>query len=98
MKFLKYPALLILVFLISYAAAFGYNKFNKEKYIVQSLNVAVTGSPKTSLFSLENAPSESLKGKIEKMSGDIFWFGRVATEPARISSPIDVQQGENLAP
>lgn len=53
-------------------------------------------TPKVSSFSLENAPSESLKGQISTMSGEILWQSRISTEEAQISSPQLIQQGEKL--
>ncbi len=49
-----------------------------------------------SSFSLEKAPSQSLKGNISDMDGEIKWQARMATEAAKINSPIEIQQGENL--
>lgn len=47
-------------------------------------------------FSLEKAPSQSLKGILSNMNGEIKWQARTATEAAIINSPIEIQQGENL--
>jgi len=47
-------------------------------------------------FSLEEAPSESLRGKIATMSGEIKWQSRTATEAADLKEPITIQQGESL--
>ena len=47
-------------------------------------------------FSLENAPSESIKGQITNMSGEIWWQSRTATEPAKLTEAITIQQGETL--
>lgn len=47
-------------------------------------------------FSLENAPSESIKGKIATLSGDVKWQNRVATQAAQIVNPQVIQQGEEL--
>ena len=52
---------------------------------------------RASNFSLEKAPSESLIGKIASMSGDVQWQSRIATDSARLESPINIQQGENLS-
>jgi len=51
--------------------------------------------PKT-LFSLENAPSNTLFGKTASASGEVFWQSRVATYATRINSPIKIQQGEEI--
>ncbi len=47
-------------------------------------------------FSLEKAPSDSIKGQITAMSGDIWRQTRTATEPAKLTEPDVIQQGEVL--
>lgn len=48
-----------------------------------------------SKFSIENAPSESLKATIASHSGTLKFESRVATEPAEIKEiPTQMQQGE----
>lgn len=47
-------------------------------------------------FSLENAPADSLRGKIATLSGDVKWQDRVATQSSQITNPINIQQGEQL--
>ena len=51
---------------------------------------------KLSRFSLEKAPSESLVGNITSMTGEVEYQNRMATESAKIVSPVSVQQGESL--
>lgn len=51
---------------------------------------------RTSNFSLEKAPGESLIGKIVSMNGDVEWQSRTATDSAKLSSLINIQQGEDL--
>jgi hypothetical protein len=53
-------------------------------------------TPTSSLFSLVNAPSESLRGEISTMSGQILWQSRIATQEAVIVNPQQIQQGEKL--
>jgi len=55
-----------------------------------------TPTPKIEAYDLEKAPPSSLKGKITQMIGDVGWQSRVATEPASITEPIPIQQGEKL--
>lgn len=45
-------------------------------------------------FSLDQAPSDSIKGQIINMTGEIWWQSRTATEPAQLKDTISVQQGE----
>ncbi len=47
-------------------------------------------------FSLEEAPSDSIRGQITAMSGEIWRQDRIATEPARLTEPVAIQQGEIL--
>lgn len=52
--------------------------------------------PKPSPFKIDNAPSDSLKGKITSFSGKVGWESRTATEPAELTSPVTIQQGEKI--
>lgn len=47
-------------------------------------------------FSIEKAPKNSGKGTIQSMSGTIKWQSRIATEPAQITKPVPIQQGDEL--
>lgn len=49
-----------------------------------------------SSFSLNNAPSKSLRGTIVSLFGDVGWQSRIATEPAQITKPMQIQQGEKI--
>ncbi len=51
--------------------------------------------PKT-LFSIENAPSQSLLGKVASFSGNVSWQSRVASYATLINSPVKLQQGEEI--
>ncbi len=54
------------------------------------------GSLIQSSFSLEKAPSESLKAQISAISGKILYQSRVATEPVEVKSLDVIQQGEKI--
>ncbi len=57
-------------------------------------NTSVTSSATKSLgFSLEEPPSKSLKGTIISM---VQWESRLATRPAVLITPIQLQQGETV--
>ncbi len=47
-------------------------------------------------FSIANAPSATIRGEISSISGSIQWESRVATEPATITLPQTIQQGEEV--
>jgi hypothetical protein len=51
--------------------------------------------PKT-LFSIENAPSQSLVGKVASISGNVAWQSRTASFSTLINSPVILQQGEKV--
>jgi len=96
MKFLKYLALLLVIFGAGFGAVYIF--FGKQKpEVVPTISPVTTNSPNLfSNFSLEDAPSESLRGQITEMKGNVDWQGRTATEAAALSAPITIQQGENL--
>jgi len=51
--------------------------------------------PKT-LFSIENAPSKSLSGKLASLSGNVSWQSRTANYATLITSSVKLQQGEEI--
>jgi hypothetical protein len=51
--------------------------------------------PKT-LFSLENAPTDSLVGEIASFSGKVAWQSRIAPVAILINSPVKLHQGEEV--
>jgi hypothetical protein len=67
------------------------------KQISQTINSQQLKTPLSqSTFFLNSAPSESLRGTIMSLVGDVGWRSRIATEPARITKPTQVQQGEGI--
>lgn len=69
-----------------------YFKFTGNKKPNVEIKIPFIGSQ----FSLENAPSQSFKGKIISMSGEVNWQSRVATESSRLTTNIELQQGESI--
>lgn len=51
--------------------------------------------PRT-LFSIENAPSQSLFGKVVSVSGNVSWQSRTASFATLIKSWVKLQQGEEI--
>jgi hypothetical protein len=99
MKFFKYALLSLAVFAVGFAVTVAF--LNSRTKNTESV-IIVTPKPEavnqiTSAFSLENAPSESLRGQISAMTGEIDWTNRVATEASKLSSPVTIQQGEELS-
>ena len=87
----------IIFFLLGAAAALGIY-FAKNHSVPEPIITIgkKTGSFEPTKFSLENAPSDSIKGQIINMAGDIWRQSRTATEPAKLSEPAIIQQGEVL--
>src|SRR5437763_1209366 len=50
----------------------------------------------TSAFSLENAPTKSLRGTIQTLTGEVEWQSRTATTPAALTTIATIQQAERL--
>jgi hypothetical protein len=96
---MKKIILFLIPFLITIAVVVFYFKLTQK---INNLRLPVFPSVslsdliKLSRFSLDKAPSQSLVGTIISMSGDVEYEARMATEAAKINSPIDVQQGESL--
>lgn len=72
----------------------GYITFIKKSQVLPVPNLQTIF--RSSSFSLEKAPSESLIGKITGMNGDVLWQSRTATDSSKLTSLIDIQQGESL--
>jgi hypothetical protein len=81
-------------FLVMFILSAGIMFFLTNKPVEK--NEALVKPISTSAFSMEDAPSESLRGHIASMSGDVLWQSRVATEPAQLVAQRDIMQGENL--
>jgi len=99
MKYLKYILLFLIILIAVLTGLYLFYKQKAEQIVSTPLPTISEITPQptfTSNFSLENAPTESLKGSITKMTGEVDWQDRIATEAAKISSPITIQQGEKL--
>ena len=95
MKLFQYLLLFLGIFAIAGTGFYFYKTKNSDKTIF--ISPLVEGdTPNASVFSIETAPSESLRGKIISMTGEISWQSRIATEAAKISVPQTIQQGEKL--
>jgi hypothetical protein len=91
--------LFLVPFLITLVAVVGYFKLTQKISKINIPNVPTVSFSdlvKFSRFSLEKAPSQSLVGTITSMSGEVEYESRIATEAAKINSPVQVQQGESL--
>lgn len=48
-------------------------------------------------FSLEKAPSESLRGRIASVSGKVNWLSRIAKKETVLDPAQEIQQGEEIS-
>lgn len=79
---------------IGFAAVYFYFKLQKtDTAQTVQIKIPFVGSQ----FSLEEAPSQSLKGKIISSSGNIGWQSRIATEESKLKQNIEIQQGESVS-
>ncbi len=91
MKIVKYLLLFILSIGLGFAILLlGYIYFYNQPVTLQNPLLPVTH------FSLENAPSDSLKGKISSLSGNVAWESRTSAIANLISEPITIWQGEEV--
>lgn len=96
---MKKILLFFIPFSITVTVVVGYFKITQK-----ISSISVPGLPsvsfsdlvKLSRFSLEKAPSASLVGTITLMEGEVMHEERLATESAKITTPIPIQQGESL--
>jgi hypothetical protein len=97
---MKKAVLFLIPFLITIIAVVGYFKLTQKISTISIPNipsVSFSDLVKFSRFSLEKAPSQSLVGSITSMTGDVEYESRLATEAAKIVSPVPIQQGESLS-
>ena len=101
MKVFRYIVISIAVLILLFSAGYilvGYffnNNSNTNTNIISK--TPVTESEIESIkYSLEEPPSQSLRGKIATMSGEIHWQSRTATESSQITDLREIVQGETL--
>ena len=85
----------VLFFLLFLIIGFGITTFIMYSQ-QQQVKKQVEQQAKKTGFSLERAPSDSLRGTIASLSGSVQWQSRVATQPAELKTPRTIQQGEEL--
>jgi hypothetical protein len=96
---MKRAILFLIPFLITTVLVVGYFKLTQKITAIKipSLpSVSFSDLVKFSRFSLDKAPSQSLVGVITSMNGEVKHEKRLATESAKINSPVPIQQGESL--
>lgn len=100
MKYVKLVSLFLIPLVIATVLVIGYFKLTNKISTVslpQVPSISFSDLIKFSRFSLDKAPSQSLVGTINSMSGEVLYEPRLASESARITSPQEVQQGESLS-
>ena len=100
MKIFKKVLLFTIPFLLTTAVVVAYFKLTQKISTISIPNipsVSFSDLVKFSRFSLDKAPSQSLVGNITSMDGEVRYESRTATESAKISAPVSVQQGEGLS-
>lgn len=90
---MKTLGLFFLFLVIGTGVTFFFLTSNTKKEIAKPKR---TLPVQTSKFSLESAPSQSIRGNISSISGEVRWLSRTATESAPITTPQKIQQGELL--
>lgn len=85
----------LLCVLLGAAGAIGINFAKNHSRPKPIITIAKKGANfLPSQFSLENAPTDSIRGTIATMSGEIYYQARTATGAAKLNQAIPVQQGE----
>lgn len=92
---MKYIILFIIGILLGAGLIYGYSRAFKQRQSQPAQKLISMPTPTIS-FSIEPAPSHSLKGIIAAHSGDILWESRIATEPSKLADLVPIQQGERL--
>lgn len=85
--------LFLFFFLLGLIATAGYSLWNNQKVIENLISPISTQS---SLFSMINAPKNSVKGQMTNLIGEIAWQSRVSSQSMVIKKPVEIQQGESL--
>ncbi len=90
---MKYLFVFLLTFLLGTLGVIGYGILRKSPGKPIQNIIETASKPE---FSIENAPSESIKGSIASMAGDIYWESRTATVSSLIKNDVTLQQGEQI--
>src|SRR3989344_1305020 len=90
---MKDLVLFIISLTLGIGAVFGYSIL-KTQNIPQKQEINKKSPAST--FSIEPAPSESLKGSIVSRSGTLLWESRIASSPGKLEDAVQIQQGERL--
>jgi hypothetical protein len=84
------------ILLLSAFMVFYPKFFNPKNNIIPKIGTKVGSSVTVTPFSLKDAPSESLKAKLEILTNDVLFEDRTATESSKITASAEVEQGERV--
>ncbi len=92
----------VIVVAVSVTFFFVAGYFGTGYFVKESGNKAVGSTSETTPtesveYSFEDPPTESLRGSIATMSGEIHWQSRTATESSKLSDIQEVLQGETYS-
>lgn len=101
MKVLRYIVISIAVLILLFSTGYFLTEYFFNNNGNTNTNVIskkpITESEIESIkYSLEEPPSQSLRGKIATMSGEIHWQSRIATESSKITDIREILQGEKI--
>lgn len=82
--------------LVGIGVIFSYNLLHARQQVQTAKKALPSPVVQDTDFSLEKAPSDSLKAMITSFAGDVFWESRVASEPSRLTKDILFKQGETI--
>lgn len=89
---MKTASFVFLAILLGFGAMYGYFTLTQT----QQQKTQTTNKTTESKFSLAEAPSDTMDGKIISLSGETKWESRSATEPAILKQPVVLKQGEEV--
>lgn len=91
MKFFKNLLVFLFFLLVGFGGLYTYLSANPQIKTV-NLKEVFNGSK----FSLLNAPSQSLKGEIKNLQGEVLWKNRISDSAIKIDNLLSIQQGEGI--
>ncbi len=85
----------ILIFIVAFILGIG-SQLYVQRTLTKQSEVVTTTKKTVPAIALKNAPENALKGDLSASSGTILFQDRIATKPATLLSPVQIQQGETL--
>lgn len=86
----------VLLFLIFFLVGIGF-VLSYQYLLPSQFQFLSVKPPITTKFSLANAPSDTMRGTIASMSGQVNWLSRTANNFVILKSKRIIQQGEDLS-